>query len=308
MTGKNYDIKDAIIITSDPRSGSTWLMELLGDLPDCIVNWEPLNPNFGVDPKHYKLGNRPLINSNNNSNQLRKLFEDILTLKVFNAWTRQYITLKKISSSKYVVTKFVRANNLLPWFTKDLNLNHKPILLLRHPITTCMSNLKNFRGGMTLASLSQPYSEQNIFVPPDWINNERYIKHQDFINSLSTPLERKVALWCVNNTHVIIHPEREKWITVYYEDLVLKPEEEFSLLLKKLELPFSPKDYEHLNFKRASDTNIRNGYNPNPAIQLESFLKVFDDVYLNKIQNIFDYFELKNYTAFSAYPIKNNNR
>ena len=303
IKGKNYTINNAIIITSEPRSGSTWLMELLGNLPNCIVNWEPLHENDGVVPKSLRLGSRVLLSSNDDSKKFKKLFEDILTLKVFNAWTGRYISFNKISTSKYVVTKFVRANNLLPWFTKNLNLKHKPILLLRHPITTSISQLKNFHRE-TGASLSQPYSEQKTFVPPDCINNERYVKHQHYINSLSTPLERQIALWCVNNVDLIAHPDRKDWITVYYEDLLLKPEKGISLLLKELELPFTQKDYEHIDFKKASQSNNRKEYNPDPAIQLESFLKDLDNDYLNKIQRIFDHFKFKNYTASSAYPIK----
>lgn len=306
IKGKNFTIDDAIIITSEPRSGSTWLMELFGNLPNCIVNWEPLHVIDGVVPKSDNFGSRPLLTANDDTKRYKKLFIQILTLKLFNAWTGRYISFAKIKTSKYVVTKFVRANSLLPWFTKNLNLKYKPILLMRHPITTCISQLKNFHK-VTGASLSEPYSEQKMFVPPHCINNERYIKNKDYINSLATPLERQIALWCVNNRDIIIHPEREGWVTVYYEELLVNPESEIASLLQNLKLPFTAEDYKHIDFKKASQSNNRKEFNPDPSVQLESFLQTLNDSYLKKIQNIFDYFEFKNYTAFNAYPIKNFN-
>lgn len=300
---KKYSLKNAIIISSESRSGSTWLMEVLGEIPNSVVNWEPLHPNKGVVPKHYKFGSRPFIKPTNDSKTLIDFFENVLTLKSYSSWTVKFISFNKVFSSKYVVTKFVRANSLLPWFTRNLNLEHKPILLLRHPITTCASQLKTFNK-VTGASLSQPYSEQEIFMPPDCINNERYIENQAYINSLLTPLERKIALWCVNNMDVIKHEDTERWITVYYEDLVLNPEEELSTLLKNLDLPFTLKNFKNIDFKKPSNSNALKSYSSDINIQLESFLSDFEDEYLKKIQNIFDYYGLEDYKASSAYPIK----
>lgn len=299
---KKYTLKNAIILTSEPRSGSTWLMEVLSSLLGCPVIWEPLHAKKGVVPEHYKLGERPLIRVADNSESFKRLFEDMVTFKRFNSWTIQYISFKSLLNRKYVVTKFVRANSLLPWFTSRLNLEHRPILLLRHPITTCSSQLKNLQR-LTGASLSEPYEEEQVYSPPDCINNERYIAHQHYVNSLQTPLERQIALWCINNYEVFNHPDSDKWITVYYERLVLHPENEFAVLFEKLNVSFTAQSLEVGVFRKPSRTDYLKDYNQNPTIQLESFLKDFDDKYLQKIQDILDYFEIDNYSAFHAYPI-----
>lgn|SRR5690554_1704153 len=297
-----YSLKNTIILTSEPRSGSTWLMEVIADLMGCVVNWEPLHVDKGIVPKKYKLGERPLIRTSDKSESLKRLFEDILTFKKYNVWTTQHIAIKNLLIRKYVLTKFVRANNLLPWFTSRLDLERKPILLLRHPITTCSSQLKNFQR-LTGASLSQPSKDEKLYSPPDCINNERYIEHQHYINSLQTPLERQIALWCINNYEVSNHPDSDKWITVYYEHLVLHPEEELTVLFKNLNLSFAMQNADNADFRKPSRTNFLKEYNRNPTIQLESFLESFDKAYLQKIQDILDYFEIDNYSAFDAYPI-----
>ena len=58
---KNFKTKDSIIISSETRGGSTWLMEMLNTSPHTIINWEPLHELKGVIPKHYKWGERPFI-------------------------------------------------------------------------------------------------------------------------------------------------------------------------------------------------------------------------------------------------------
>jgi len=297
-----YSLKNAIILTSEPRSGSTWLMEVIADLLGCVVNWEPLHVDKGIVPKNYKLGERPFIKTSDNTESLKSLFEDMLTFKKYSVWTTQHIAIRNLLNRKYVLTKFVRANNLLPWFTSSLALEHKPILLLRHPITTCSSQLKNFQR-LTGASLSQPYRDEKLYSPPDCINNDRYIEHQHYVNSLQTPLERQIALWCINNYEVLNHPDREKWITVYYEHLMLNPGEELNALFKKLNLSFAMQDADNVDFRKPSRTNFLKEYNRNPTVQLESFLESFDEAYLQKIQDILDYFEIANYAAFDAYPI-----
>lgn len=298
-----FSLKNAIILTSEPRSGSTWFMEVLSNFLGCVVNWEPLQVDKGVAPEHYKLGKRPLINASDTSESLTSLFEDILTFKKYNVWTTNHIDVKNLTNRKYVLTKFVRANNLLPWFTSRLNLEYKPILLLRHPITTCVSQLKNFQR-LSGNLLFEPYKEEQIYSPPDCINNERYIAHQAYVNALQTPLERQVALWCINNVEILNHPDSDKWITVYYEHLVLHPEDQIFALFDKLNFSLSLKEIGNNDFKKPSRSNFLKDYNRNPTIQLESFLKDFDDAYLQKIQDILDYFEIANYAARDAYPIK----
>ena len=43
---KNMKIEDTIIVAGTPRSGSTWIMGLLGWLPGYTTLFEPLHPNW----------------------------------------------------------------------------------------------------------------------------------------------------------------------------------------------------------------------------------------------------------------------
>ena len=58
---KRFKLHNAILLFSDPRGGSTWLMEALSQLPRTIPNREPLQGYNGVVPKEFGFGWYPLI-------------------------------------------------------------------------------------------------------------------------------------------------------------------------------------------------------------------------------------------------------
>lgn len=297
---KNYKIEDAIIICSEARGGSTWLMELLRNIPGTIINWEPLHVTNGVVPSDYKLGWRPLLNRESQP-KYESLFRKILELKLYNNWTLRFVDLVDIKPSAHVLTKFVRANNLLPYFIDSFpEMKYPPIFLLRHPITTCISRLKTFEKEKDIVNAKNRIK----FVVPDCINNERFNDHVSYLDSLETTLEFEVAIWCVNNAHLVAHKNHSKWCTIYYEDMVLQPEQQLRELAVQLGLTIPEDRFKKINFRKASATNYQGDLKNNQKEQLENFLVDLDETQLVQIQAVFNHFNFKTYTAYSAYPIK----
>ncbi|MFC5195465.1 sulfotransferase [Bizionia hallyeonensis] len=300
---KHYNMADAIIIFSEARGGSTWLMELLKHIPGVIINWEPLHVNRGVVPKAYKLGWRPCILPDSTDTKHVTLFSKIFRFSVFNTWTTRYVFWKDLKHSKHVLTKFVRANQSLPWVVATYpELKHKPVFLLRHPIATCLSRLKTFEGvdAQNITTLT-PAKKFDI---PDCINNMRFIEHQHYIDSLQTQLEVEIAVWCVNNVDLITHKNQDTWYTLYYEDLVMHPEDSFQALLQGINIHLPQDILSRIDYRKPSSTNFYGNLKALPKHQLESFLNKLEADQLRRIQGVFDYFDLKVYSAFSAYPIK----
>lgn len=302
---KNYKISNAIVICSEARGGSTWLMELLGNIPNSIINWEPLHVNKGVIKPSLNLGWRPYVPRDNKEKIYIELFRKILTLKIYNQWTLRYVQWVHLKKSKYVISKFVRLNQSLPWLVNQFPyLKHKPIFLLRHPITTCISRLKTFENNPDYPSFTKK-KVLGEFIVPKCLNNERYLLNKIYIEKLETQLEREVAIWCVNNSNILAHPDSDKWITVYYEDLVLNPRNELSLILKKMNLGIPSSILENIDYRKASASDYHNLLNKDPSDQLESFLQHLDKQYLQKLQNILNHYKVKTYSAFDAYPLRN---
>lgn len=50
-----------IIISSDARGGSTWLLELLTQIPRTAVIWKPFHAKNGFVPDFFNFGWRPYI-------------------------------------------------------------------------------------------------------------------------------------------------------------------------------------------------------------------------------------------------------
>ena len=81
LPAKNFKTEDSIIISSETRGGSTWLMELINAVPDLIINWEPLHEIKGVVPEKLKWGQRPFISESSVNVNAKQLLSEILTFK-----------------------------------------------------------------------------------------------------------------------------------------------------------------------------------------------------------------------------------
>ena len=79
---KSFKYNNAIVICSYPRSGSTWLMELINTLPNTIINWEPLHVKKGVVPDELFLGEKPYLRETESNKSYQKLFSKIFEFKL----------------------------------------------------------------------------------------------------------------------------------------------------------------------------------------------------------------------------------
>lgn len=298
LKSKTFQTKKAMLICSYPRSGSTWIMEQIHSYPNTIVNWEPLHVEKGLVPGSFFLGEKPSIPVGTNSSAYNTFFDHIFRFKLHNQWNTWYCGLKKAIKAKYVITKFVRANNLLPWFVNTFNFEYKPIFLLRHPIPTSLSVIKSFAGNSS-ALLD--------FKMPDTLNNDRYAPYIDYINTLQTRLEQQVAIWCIDNIEIINHSDTNKWLSVYYEDFILDPKASLTYIFDVWSLTYNSQQLDTIDFKKPSRTVYdKNDLKSDANLHIESFLQKFEQNELQRIQDILDHFGIKNYSAFDAYPKSEN--
>lgn len=289
---KKFKVKESVLIFSEPRSGSTWLLELLNNTTDSIINFEPLHHNNGVVPKDFNWGNRVFLEKNDQRNIYIEFMKDVLELKYYSKWTieRNYDFLK-IIKSKFVLTKFVQGNLLLPWITNRINFKYKPIHLLRHPVAVALSQVKMFES-------------RNMLGAPTSIKNRIFQNHRDYLKGLATPLERQVATWCITNGYILKSKGvNSKWLTIYYEDIIMQTNEELHKVLRSYNLDYNFK-LNLTEIRKPSTTTFKNGLKKEPTLQIEKFLREIDNQELIKIQKILDYFEITCYSAFSANPIK----
>ena len=299
LSAKNFKYENSIIIFSEARGGSTWLMEMIASLPNSCINWEPFHDDSGVVPKNYKLGWIPYLSPDEQDPRYYKLISDILSFKVSTPYTRKYLSVKTVIKADTVITKFVRANLLLPYILRNFRLNYPPIFLLRHPIDTCMSQIKAFQKN------DKSFITDEI---PIQLNNDRYVNNIDYIRGLETKLEKKIANWCLNNVPTINQLNSfENLIVVYYSDLLLDPEKEMERILNHMQIVAHPeKLLQRIEFRQVSSTDFKKQFRTDPQEQLLKNFELLDAVTKERIQSIFDRFGFRLYDAYSPYPHKEN--
>jgi len=291
---KRFRAEDGIVIFSEARGGSTWLMQLLGKLPKTIINWEPFHPDRGVLPSAHKWGHVLYVPPEEKDPGLFRLLQDIFTLRTHSLWTLNYA--ERIVFTRTIITKFVRANALVPWILNNFSFNRKPIYLLRHPIATCKSKLRAF-GEDKLSADGK--------TPTGWINTPAYDKHLAYYHSVESDLERKIILWCIHNIATLNSPAvQQNCLWVFYEDLVTDPKQELKRILSNLDLLSSERFLATLKFRKRSMSDFKRDYLTDPSAQLEKTFDGLDERTLTNVQVIFDYFDFKLYNSRGILPVK----
>lgn len=284
-----YKSESNVYLFSDPRGGSTWLMEILSRSVSGPIVWEPLHTKNGLLPKKLKIGFRPYIPESINWPEAIYYFRKVFEHKCYNWWSTKYTSLGRCSNEQMLI-KFIKGNALLPWLTKNFDFSHKPILLLRHPVAVALSQIKAFPQDWDIDEIIKNQSYPDL-----------YLKHRDFFCSLETQLERQVAVWCLHNCEVINHVERNnRWITIYYEHLVLDPIPTLKSLFNDLSLQMPAQIQEQL--KKRSQTDFKNDLLENPMDQISKWESLLNPEEKGRVQEVLDYFKIDVYRSNSCTP------
>jgi len=300
---KSFDERNNILLFSEARAGSTWLAEMLHRIPGALINWEPLHPGEGVVPKTFNWGWRPYLSPEDATPHYLDFLRRILNLRASNRWTLKFCSLSDLLYGRIIITKFVRANLLAPWILKHADLHYKPIFLIRHPVAVCLSQMKAF-AGIPAEDFARPANQ--AFQAPDCLHNERFLQNRNYLNKLETILERRIALWCINNLPALQHPVvHQKAIITFYEDLLLHPETELQRILQELGLEaHAPSVLSATTLRKASKTDFTKDYRHEPKQQMQKPMQELDEAMKVKIQRIFDYYGFELYAADDPYPKK----
>ena len=272
-------------------------MEILSGIPNSSINWEPLHVAKGVVPKKYKLGSRPFIPPNEENILYSKLFKEILNFSISTKWSRQHLTVLNFFKSKFIITKFTRANLLIPYIFENYEFEKPPIFLIRHPIDTCLSAINTF--------VNKRWVHTNDDIP-DIINNNRYKENIQFLSKLETRLEISVANWCLNNVPTIKNSGiLNKMTVIFYYDLILDPLNQIRFISNNLGL--SKKNSDNLlsvDYRKPSFSSVKGKLESNPTDQINKNFNNLSLIEKDKIQMIFDHFDFKLFDAYSPKPKK----
>ncbi|MCA9045525.1 MAG: hypothetical protein KDA69_14460 [Planctomycetaceae bacterium] len=208
-TARQLRLEDTFIIAGSNRSGTTWLQEVVATLPGAVTSFEPLHVDV-VGPAReagfHKLSYRGPTATDE---QGLRYLEGVLSGREWHGYTAQFNTIAGCLAPKNLVVKFIHANGLIDWMSRQLPIR-RPLVVVRHPAAVNASVLTK---RWDLSDLKSTLLQSELVAAsPDL---------QLYINNLNTPLEQLTARWCLENAILFKAGSGRRFDLVTYESLVL---------------------------------------------------------------------------------------
>lgn len=233
--------EDNILIFTEPRSGSTWLAEILHEITKKPILWEPLHLEKGKIFSDLGFSWRQHIPENAEWPEAHQTFTDLFTGNILNNWITIQTNAESLKNADSAIIKFVRANALLPWLLQNFKFKYKPIYLIRNPFAVVSSQIQK---GWNY-NVDKLYDTKLKY-------NDYWFRNLDYLKSLKTNEEGLMAFWCLSNKPALESEIRDvEFVTICYEDLVMNPQITLAKLLNDLNLQF---DLSSIDFEKPSFT------------------------------------------------------
>ena len=295
--------KRSILVAANPRGGSTWVAEILNQLPNAFMYYEPLN--LGYNPELVKMGivRRTHIPEEAQWPEMKSFFAKLLSGKLYHHYMTFHPnspenSLYNLVFAKYRIYKFCRINLMLPWVCNNFDLSIKPIVVFRHPCAVVASQIK--------FGQSQGGDWNMIKGPTDLLNqrfNQYILEHKSLINSVKSQVQSLATLWCLTNKYLLTHPDNNrKWQTFAYEDLLLNPKLNISRLSQNIGF-----DKEKINMKVLSSPSKSSieAKDLQPEAQIETWRKSLTSSEIEEIMSVVTAFGLNKFYDKDPWPSLN---
>lgn len=290
--GKDKKASDAIFIFSLPRSGSTWLMEIVQSFSQISGVFEPLKHDEEILMAQFsrvciQSGNLEVLNDPN----FKKYIEDVVIGKRLSRWSSNHTSLRKYFNSTKICIKFIRASFMLSWFNKHYPENNK-IILLRHP-------------GAIIESMLRSYERWNLLLDKDFLlkkSNQNFDgKYNNLIEKASTDMDMLSIYCCLEIKALLSSFDIDKNNQLmFYEDLLQNNEE------TKRQLVFLTKSNISNNvmeaFKKASTTTDKQDQSSGNNSSIEKWKKRLSIKDQTRLQTYLDHFEIDFYHVDTLTP------
>jgi hypothetical protein len=311
---KKIDLHETILIAGVPRSGTTWLMDIIKNIPGYTWFFEPINPVWF--PESFKIGfkSRTYLPAEKDWQDGEEFLKKVFTGKVYSRIPPYLLDPKETACrllGHKLIVKTIRLNRLLPWINKRFKLRDI-LLIIRHPCAVIASQMNT--GFYGYHPSFPPYydafpSIKNILDEA----SEIYGLNDGILNRLQkikTKEEILAAAWCLDYIVPLKVRKPFPWKIVFYEELVKNGKKVVEDLLYKLgERKIIDSVVKRLNkpsvvAPKGSTKFIRSN------IQLSKGRRVLSDKQVNRILKVVADFGLNfyseklepDYDSFHLYP------
>ena len=290
----NSSNNENLFLFTMPRSGSTWLMELLSNQPGIKYCNEPLYLTNPLVKKYSGLKDWKDLHNSDKLYLMEDYFKKFIDGKLGFLNPTPLGDYYKPLTNRIVFKIIHGGEDRINWF-RD-RFNGKIIYLIRHPLAVALSHTKMVR----LYTLLDSEYKNNF--------SEKQIKFSKEVISNGTMIEKVVLSWCLQN-FVPLKYKTEDWAFVTYEQLVKEPEIVVKYLKKKLGLKNTQKILKNINkpslVKNLSNDetiNILKNKEENSNLLLSKWRKKISLEEELKLFEIINEFELDIYSPNSFLP------
>lgn len=133
----DFDPRDALLVFSDPRGGSTWITEMIQQIPRTAVVWEPLHLRYTDAFRELGFTWRQYIPEHAEWEEARAAFERVLRGQILNEKLGSASSIKEFAQADQLIVKLCRGNALLPWLVRQFEFRHKAGLPRSSPVCGC---------------------------------------------------------------------------------------------------------------------------------------------------------------------------
>lgn len=232
-----------IFLFSTPRSGSTWLMELIYTQPGFQWCREPFNIRKPAERKHLQMDAWADLYSTASQERIKRYIGGIASGKLrdkeFN-YPRPLSRHYRLVTRRTIFKILHAGEDRINWFRDTFN--GQIVFLIRHPIPVSLSR--------------NVYPRLEAFVGSDY---QRHFTAKQLaiarrLIADGTDFERGILDWCLQNS-LPLRQATPDWVIVTYEQLLLDPERVIEYTAARLDLPYPERMME--NLARPSGSTVK---------------------------------------------------
>lgn len=296
-------MEDTIVVAGSPRSGTTWMLELLHALPEYKALNEPLKRSQAFEKYGFEW--RTYLDPESPGNQYEEYFEKILTGRIgvsgwhFEAKTR-IAQLFEYVERNHLIVKFCRLNRMLHWFASRYSVRG-PVFVVRHPcaVVASMMNHGSWSEQEHLNTLGATRCEQALHGGslPESLRDP----FEPILERISTRAEVLATMWCLDHYVPLLHQADRgyPWIMAPYERLVVKGREELQRIAEGIGVDMTREMVDRLDEPSSS---VKDRLHRDARQQLSKWHRRLDPRQIDDVLQIVDQVGLSKYYTDQTEP------
>src|SRR5215218_183525 len=223
------DHTSSVFLAGSGRSGTTWLSQIINHRRGYRYVFEPFNPREVGPFGHFRT--KQYLRPDDRREEFLKPARLALTGRLRDPWTDRFNG--RIVARRRLI-KDIRANLLLGWMRE--NFPGMPIvLLLRHPCAVVASRLALGWRDVLSETMEQEELVEDFLLPME-----------AEIRAARGGFERHLFSWCVENYVPLRQFEPGEIHLAFYEDFLVRPDQELRRLFAFLDDSFDGRAYRTL--------------------------------------------------------------